>query len=124
MPMKVSSTETGIDTAVTIVERSEIRKMKITITAKSRPSSPSCASDSIDCSMNGAWLKTIVNSAPSPSASASPGSASRTAFDDLDGVARRGLRDRDGERGLAVDARVAGDRLVGDLDARRPRRSW
>ena len=79
--MKVSSTETGIETAVTIVERSEIRKMKMTMTANRRPSRPSCASDSIDCSMNGAWLKTTVNFAPSPSASARPGRASRTALD-------------------------------------------
>jgi hypothetical protein len=54
MPMKVSSTETGMEIAVTRVERSEIRKMKITITANSNPSRPSCASDSIDCSMKGA----------------------------------------------------------------------
>ena len=45
------STDVGIEIAVTRVARTESRKMRITITAKSRPSRPSVASDSIDCWM-------------------------------------------------------------------------
>ena len=54
MPTNVMSTLVGIEIAATSVERTESRKTKITSTAKTSPSRPSCASDSIDCSMNGA----------------------------------------------------------------------
>ena len=40
--------------AVTSVERTDIRKMRMMMTAKTSPSRPSCASASIDCSTNGA----------------------------------------------------------------------
>ena len=49
--MKVISTLVGIEIAVTRVARTESRKIRITITAKNSPSSPSCASASIDCWM-------------------------------------------------------------------------
>ena len=79
MPMKVRSTEVGIEMAVTSVERIDRRKTRITMTAKKRPRRPSVASDSIDFSMNGAWSNTIVNSVPLPIDSASAGSAPCTA---------------------------------------------
>jgi hypothetical protein len=53
-PTKVISTLVGIEIAVTSVERTDIRKIRMTMTAKTRPRSPSCASASIDCSTNGA----------------------------------------------------------------------
>ncbi len=61
MPMKVISTEIGIEMAATSVERIENRNRKMTITAKKRPSRPSVASELIDCWMNGAWSNTTVN---------------------------------------------------------------
>ena len=69
MPMKVRSTLVGIEIAVTRVARTESRKTRITSTAKNSPSRPSCASESMDCWMYGAWSKTTVNSASSPIAS-------------------------------------------------------
>ena len=76
--MKVMSTEVGMETAVTSVERIESRKIRITITAKTRPSSPSWVSDSIDWVMNGAWLKTTVNVVFPPMLLASESSWART----------------------------------------------
>ena len=52
--MNVMSTLVGIEIAVTSVARSDIRKIRITITAKNSPSRPSFASVSIDCWMYGA----------------------------------------------------------------------
>ena len=49
---------------MTIVERTESRKTRITRTAMTRPSRPSVVRVSIDCSTNGAWSKTTVSSAP------------------------------------------------------------
>ncbi len=49
MPMNVISTLVGIEIAVTRVARTDKRKIRITITANNRPSSPSSASASIDC---------------------------------------------------------------------------
>ena len=54
MPMNVMSTETGIEIAVTSVERTDSRNTRMMITANARPSRPSVASELIDCSMNGA----------------------------------------------------------------------
>ena len=118
MPMKVMSTDTGIEIAVTRVERTDSRNTRITMTAKTRPSRPSVARLSIDCWMNGAWSNTTVNFVLSPIASSSVGIASLHGLRHRDGVAGRRLGDRDGERRLAVDARDAGDRVVLDLDAR------
>ncbi len=77
--MKVISTEAGIEIAVTIVERIESRKTRMTMTAIARPSMPSTASDSIDCSMNGAWSKTIVKRVFKPMSVSSCVSAAVTA---------------------------------------------
>ena len=54
MPMKVMSTLVGIEIAVTRVERTDSRKTRMTSTAKTRPSIPSTARVSMDCSMYGA----------------------------------------------------------------------
>ena len=80
---------------------------------------PSIASDSIDCSMYGAWSKTTVNVAPGfvvSSEDSRSGSSARHRVRHLDGVRRGQLRDRDGERGLAVHARDARDGVVGQFD--------
>ena len=79
-PMKVTRTEIGIERAVTSVERTETRKTKITTTAKSRPSRPSVANPSMECSMNGAWSNTTVRSRPGTSP-VSSAIASSTAWD-------------------------------------------
>src|SRR5215207_10524433 len=82
--MKVISTEVGIEIAVTSVARTDNRNTRITSTANSRPSSPSVASDSIDCSMYGAWSNTTVNVAPGfvvSSEDSRSGSRAVTAFD-------------------------------------------
>ena len=54
MPMKVSRIEVGIEMAVTSVDRTDSKKMRMMMTAKMRPSVPSTASASIELSMNGA----------------------------------------------------------------------
>src|SRR4051812_20476346 len=77
-PMKVTASDTGIDTADTRVERTEARKTRITTRANSRPSPPSVARPLIDSSMNGAWSKTTVTVLPSPRAARTWGSRSAT----------------------------------------------
>ncbi|CNL21770.1 Uncharacterised protein [Mycobacterium tuberculosis] len=52
--MNVMSTDVGIEIAVTSVERTDMRNTRITSTAITRPSRPSVASVSMDCTMNGA----------------------------------------------------------------------
>ena len=79
--MKVMSTDTGIEIAVTRVERIDRRNTRITITAKTRPSRPSVARLSMDCWMNGAWSNTTVNFVLWPIDFSSDGIASCTAFD-------------------------------------------
>jgi hypothetical protein len=81
MPMKVMSTETGMEIAVTSVERIDSRKTRITITAKTRPSTPSTARLLIDSSMNGAWSKTTVSCVLLPSDSSMPGIRSCTSLE-------------------------------------------
>ncbi|KJL32795.1 hypothetical protein RL72_00147 [Microbacterium azadirachtae] len=54
IPMNVIRTLVGMEIAVTSVERTESRNTRITSTAKTSPSRPSWASDSMDCWMNGA----------------------------------------------------------------------
>ena len=81
MPMNVISTLVGIEIAVTRVARTDSRNSRMTSTAKSRPSMPSWASDSIDCWMYGAWSKTTMNSEPEPIESCRSGSAAVTARD-------------------------------------------
>ncbi len=58
MTMNVTSSDSGIDTAETSVERSDARNSRITTTAKRSPSRPSVARPSMDSSMNGAWSNT------------------------------------------------------------------
>ena len=53
-PIRVISSDSGIDTAAMMVDRHEPRNAKITSTAKSRPRPPSTDRSWIDCSMNGA----------------------------------------------------------------------
>ncbi len=81
MPMKVMSTDTGIEIAVTRVERIENRKMRMMITANRRPSSPSWARLLIDSWMNGAWSNTTVNFVLLPIAFSRSGIASRTSWE-------------------------------------------
>ena len=72
-PISVSSTDTGMDTAVTRVERRLRRKIRITTTAISRPSPPSTSRSWMDWVMKGAWSKTVVKVGSLPSAAAIPG---------------------------------------------------
>ena len=81
IPMKVINTDTGIEIAVTRVERIDSRNTRITITAKTSPSRPSVASDSIDCWMKGAWSNTTVSFELLPSAFSKPGMRFRTAWE-------------------------------------------
>src|ERR1043165_2847808 len=60
------TTESGMETAVTRVERSEARKTRITMTAKSRPSAPSVVRPEIALETAGPWSETTVSSAPLP----------------------------------------------------------
>ncbi len=73
------TTDSGMDTAVTSVERTEARKTRMTTTAKSRPSAPSVVRPSIDLETAGPWSLTTVTVAPEPSASRISGSLSATA---------------------------------------------
>ncbi len=59
--MKVMSTDAGIEIAVTMVDRIDMRNTRITSTANTRPSRPSVVRLEIDCSMKGAWSNTTVN---------------------------------------------------------------
>ncbi len=79
MPMNVINSESGMETAVTRVDRTDIRKTRITATAKPRPSRPSVVRSLMDFSMNGAWSKTGVNTALLPSSASMGAMASRTA---------------------------------------------
>src|SRR5690606_2075337 len=77
MTTNVTSSDSGIDTAETSVERSDARNSRITTTANSRPRSPSVARPSMDSSMNGAWSNTTstrtswASSTPARSSTAS-----------------------------------------------------
>ena len=55
-----TSTDSGIDTAVTSVARTDSRNPRITRIANSRPSRPSVVRSSMELEMNGAWSKTVV----------------------------------------------------------------
>ena len=59
-PMKVISTEVGMETAVMMVDFTLSRKTRITKTAKLRPKIPSVVKSSIDFSINGAWSRVVV----------------------------------------------------------------
>jgi hypothetical protein len=66
-------TDSGMDTAVTSVDRTDSRKNRITSTAITRPSRPSVVRPSIDRSTNGAWSKTGVERGVPAEAAAEPG---------------------------------------------------
>ena len=81
MPISVTSSDSGIETAVTRVDRTEARNTRITSTANPSPRMPSCTRVWMDCSMNGAWSKTTVMAASEPSWASSSGTSSRTAWE-------------------------------------------
>ena len=74
----MTSSDSGIEIAVMTVARTESRKMRMTTTAKTRPSTPSLTRSSIDCLMNGAWSNTVWNATSSLIFSSMSGSASLT----------------------------------------------
>ena len=73
------TTESGMETAVTSVERIDARKTRITTTAKSRPSAPSVVRPEIALETAGPWSETTVSSAPAPRSLRRSGSLSWTA---------------------------------------------
>ncbi len=77
--ISVSSTDSGMEIAVTSVERSEARKRRITTTAKRRPSRPSVVRPSMDLETAGPWSLTTVSFASAPRSARSCGSLSLTA---------------------------------------------
>ncbi len=79
MERSATTSDSGMDTAVTMVERKENRNSRMTRIAKTSPNAPSVVSPSMDRSTKGAWSKTTVSSVPSPSARSSSGSRSCTA---------------------------------------------
>ena len=82
-PMRAMTSESGMETAVMSVSRTDSRKTRITSTANSSPSMPSTLRSWIESSMNGAWSKTVVKLAPLPSAACRSGRAVRTPCDTL-----------------------------------------
>ncbi len=75
------TTDSGMDTAVTSVERTDARKTRMIRTAKSRPSAPSVVRPSMAFATAGPWSLTTVTSAPAPRSARSCGSLSFTASD-------------------------------------------
>ncbi len=75
------TTDSGMDTAVTSVERTEARKTRMIRTAKSRPSAPSVVSPLMDLETAGPWSLTTVSLAPEPRSLRRSGSLSLTAFE-------------------------------------------
>ena len=57
------SNDSGMEIAVMIVERTESRKTRMISTAKLRPSPPSTSRSWMDCSIDGAWSKTVMTDA-------------------------------------------------------------
>ena len=57
------SSDSGIEMAVMIVERTESRNTRMISTAKPSPSPPSTARSWMDCSIDGAWSNTVLNEA-------------------------------------------------------------
>ena len=52
-PIMATSSDSGIEMAVMMVERTESRKTRMIRTAKARPRAPSVARSLIDCSITG-----------------------------------------------------------------------
>ena len=67
-----------MEMAVTRVERTDMRKIKMTTTAKPSPSRPSTVRSWMDFTMKGAWSRTVVNLVLLPMDAAMPGSTSAT----------------------------------------------
>ena len=62
--ISASTTDSGMETAVTSVERIDARKTRMIRTAKSRPSPPSVVRPSMALETAGPWSLTTVSSAP------------------------------------------------------------
>ena len=77
--IRARTTESGIETAVTRVERIDARNTRMTRTAKRRPSAPSVVRPSMDLETAGPWSLTTVSFAPVPRSLRRPGSLSLTA---------------------------------------------
>ncbi len=80
MPMNARSSDSGIEIAVTMVDRSDMRKSRITTTAMTKPSAPSSASELMEVVMNGAWSKIVVKET-SPSESLTESNSALTALE-------------------------------------------
>src|SRR5690606_4384747 len=59
-PIMAISSDSGIEIAVIRVDRTESRKSRITMIAKTNPSPPSTARSCSVCSIIGAWSKTVL----------------------------------------------------------------
>ena len=122
-PIMATSSDSGMEMAVISVERTDIRNSRITRTANPSPSAPSTVRSWIDCSISGAWSKTMVNVALLPIVCCRPGSASVDGVRDGHRVAVGLLEHRHAQRRSPVGPgqRGGGDRLdldVGDLGQR------
>lgn len=73
------TTDSGMDTAVTRVERIDARKTRMTRAAKSRPRAPSVVRPSMDLETAGPWSLTTVTVAPEPKSRRMVDSSSSTA---------------------------------------------
>ena len=73
------TTDSGMETAVTSVERIDARKTRMTRTAKSRPRAPSVVRPLMDLETAGPWSLTTVSVAPEPRSLRRPDSLSWTA---------------------------------------------
>ena len=77
-PSNAITSENGMDSAVTTVDRTESRKTRMTRIAIPSPSSPSSVSAVMDSWMNGAWSNTTVNRVSSPRSSSRSATDSET----------------------------------------------
>lgn len=77
--IRARTTESGMETAVTSVERIDARKTRMTMTAKTRPSAPSVVRPSMDLETAGPWSLATVRSEPAPRSLRRSGSLSLTA---------------------------------------------
>ena len=70
-----------MEMAAITVERTEKRNARMIRTAKTSPSPPSTARSWIDCSIEGAWSKTVLKVVPEPIERSRSGSRSPTAWE-------------------------------------------
>ena len=78
-PIIAISSDSGIEIAVMIVERTDSKKTKMIVMAKARPRPPSTSRSCSDCSIRGDWSNTVVNFALCPTLRSSSGNRSDTA---------------------------------------------